>query len=403
MMFTATKPIEPKKYRYPPERQSKPNGLIFGVVVDKKGDASGTTMKQNEIFCYSPSIRKNFGYFVMPKTYWKSMKKGDWFVCVPEYVDHKDPAEFEEKHLTQIKLIPHKRRFDSQLPQTLVHLENVQICSEFIKSPNFIDNNYLAATRGSANIHKLVLWNTGTAFFSEKKFPIDCIQENRVYRGVFEFRGPDNGGVNFRPHVKDKYTMPLERDTYWELVEIMELRMAVESKTGECVKDLPIEKSPYWVKYLKDLKEWAIEYGETIEVKFLNNPPKTTPKRDVNSNFCSPRNVSLKLPPKAIENNRTLNFQQSRIINQTTTKINGLHSRFESLRFSNSNYEPVFTPRNTQPIVAEGRRMEQLNYNRNVEYMYSDNTYDTANLSFAPRQEMCSTPRTSPKQQRRRF
>uniref|UniRef100_A0A1I7U7E7 IRS-type PTB domain-containing protein n=1 Tax=Caenorhabditis tropicalis TaxID=1561998 RepID=A0A1I7U7E7_9PELO len=228
--------MKPDGYLYPPPK--KASGKIRACVVEKKGDETRTSMRQSEIYAYSPDIRIRDGYMVMPKYFWGSFSPGDWFWTKPIYAVDRFNEQGDERELSELEKIDPAEYKVLKIPPTKFEHGIVRIKCAFVFCPEFIRNKEIRNTYGSYK--KLYVLNMGQGFVHNSKAEFKLNQDT-IHIGIFEFRAKDNGAVNFshRSEIRDHTNHVLERDSMWELRNVVaetvsngikqEMKIALES------------------------------------------------------------------------------------------------------------------------------------------------------------------------------
>ncbi|KAF1752622.1 hypothetical protein GCK72_019177 [Caenorhabditis remanei] len=234
---------------YPPPKKS--TYPIVSIVVEKKGDETKTSMRQSEIYAYSPWIRIGGGCMIMPTINYDEFQPGDWFKSKPVYATDRSGEVADERELTCLQKINPSDHNICKIPPTRVVNGNVQIVCAFMLCPKFIQN---LTTKNSFGCYKkLYLLNMGQGFV-HSNHPFFRQLDSKIYFGVFEFRAKDNGAVNFssRSILRNQSNSLLERDCMWELVDIL------EDVVGEEVKEEMENK-------IDKLREAAKSYHEELK------------------------------------------------------------------------------------------------------------------------------------------
>ncbi|CAA97425.2 uncharacterized protein CELE_C08F8.3 [Caenorhabditis elegans] len=208
-----------QEFFFPPPKKS--DGPVVACVVEKKGDGTRTSMRQNEIYAYSAQIRTGDGCMVMPKIHWNSFEPSDWVSCTLEYVNKAN--QIKEKEMLEISKVPAENFDRFGMPPTRFENGIVQIKTLFVACPEFIKNRETRNAYGSYK--KLFILNIGLGFVSTRRTAdgnlAEKVKNGDVYTGIFEFRAKDNGAINFnhRGRVRDETNHVIERDAMWELTK----------------------------------------------------------------------------------------------------------------------------------------------------------------------------------------
>uniref|UniRef100_A0A1I7UBA4 DNMT1-RFD domain-containing protein n=1 Tax=Caenorhabditis tropicalis TaxID=1561998 RepID=A0A1I7UBA4_9PELO len=243
-------------FYYYPHPDRKIGHQILALVVEKKGDESRTSRKQDEIFVFSPLIRKGDGYMILQKIYWNDFEPGQWIRCHPTYAVDKLGNLADEKELTKLMIVPEDDYKLCGIPSTRMKNGAVQIKCMFVMCPKFIKNQETLNKR----YMKLYLKDIGQGFVDTRTDCFRYVSPGQVYFGVFEFRAMDNGAVNFsRRSQKD---VDLERTAMWQL-------MSVANR-----EPTEVEKS-HMVETLRTLKKDAVAYEKYLStpIEQRQNPP----------------------------------------------------------------------------------------------------------------------------------
>uniref|UniRef100_A0A8R1DJX0 Uncharacterized protein n=1 Tax=Caenorhabditis japonica TaxID=281687 RepID=A0A8R1DJX0_CAEJA len=270
-------------FLYPPP--PKHTDFIVAVVVEKKGDETKTSMRQSEIYAYSHEIIIRDGYMVMPKISWNDFEPGDWLMCKRVFSTDKNGNLKEERELTNLHKVDKSAHKSYEIPATRFFHGNVQIVREFVLCPDFIRNREIRNSFGT--YRKLLLMNLGSGFVHSRNDRLyRKLLRNHVHIGIFEFRGKDNGGVNFahRSEIRDKTQHVLERDALWELIELTRqpaVRIVDHEKMRTDLEDL----HEYAQKYDEELFQNGY-YGKNMKpLKKAKNITLTPPPALCRSNF----------------------------------------------------------------------------------------------------------------------
>ncbi|CAO4374076.1 unnamed protein product [Caenorhabditis nigoni] len=274
--------MRPNGYLYPPAKK-RSNEDIVCCVVEKTGDETRTSMRQSEIYAYSPSIRIRDGYMVMPKWHWNAYKQGDWFLAKPSYAVGSHEEERDERELTNLRKINPTDYAKYKIPLTRVEFGFVQIKCPFVVCPEWIQNRETRNANGT--YRKLLLLDIGQGFVCNNNRAFKNLSPGETYMGIFEFRAKDNGACNFshRSIIRDETNHVYERDAMWELME------PVHGERG--AKKEHIFQMKEW---LEKLKKDAEEFDTELEQRgvfggqrrmaaqsLLENPREDDPVNDV--------------------------------------------------------------------------------------------------------------------------
>ncbi|ULT95586.1 hypothetical protein L5515_011470 [Caenorhabditis briggsae] len=272
--------MRPNGYLYPPAKK-RSNEDIVCCVVEKTGDETRTSMRQSEIYAYSPSIRIRDGYMVMPKWHWNAYKQGDWFLAVPSYAVGSHEEERDERELTNLRKINPNDYAKYKIPPTNVEFGFVKIKCPFVVCPEFIQNRETRNSNGTYK--KLLLLDIGQGFVCNNNRAFKNLSPDQIYMGVFEFRAKDNGACNFshRSIIRDATNHVYERDAMWELMKIM---------PGEHGKVHSFQMNEWLEKLKKDAEEFDAKleqqgvFGGQRRMaahSLLENPREDDPVNDV--------------------------------------------------------------------------------------------------------------------------
>ncbi|EGT56939.1 hypothetical protein CAEBREN_08522 [Caenorhabditis brenneri] len=266
---------------FPPPKRSteKP---ILALIVEKKGDERRTSMKQDEMYCFSPWIRIRDGCMIIPKIHWNNYQPGDWIVCSPEYAIDKTGNVADEKELKNLQKVDRSDYKMCSIPPTHVYNGNVRIQCQFTLCPKFIKNRETQNGRHK----KLYILNIGQGFVSCGNPAFKQLGQ-RSYFGVFEFRGKDYGAVNFTRRYEKDYIE--DRDAMWELIRVLDKRVSREdvAKMKDTLVKLKNEAEA-------NHREWRNQRAEAMNMKtptttaVMEKPP---PKVDIPSTSISPPEV----------------------------------------------------------------------------------------------------------------
>ncbi|CAL2040538.1 unnamed protein product [Caenorhabditis brenneri] len=287
-------------YLFPPPNKSEKD--IVALVVEKKGDETRTSMRQSEIYAFSPSIRIRDGYMVMPKYHWSGFSEGDWFWTKPFYAVDRFGQEGDERELSNIRKINPNDHLLLKIPNTTFELGTLSIECPFVFCPSFIRNKTIRNSYGT--YQKLYVMNMGQGFVhnSNKNFKLD---QTNIYIGIFEFRAKDNGAVNFanRKEIRDSTGHVLERDAFWELTKI---------KPGKITEDIQNDMKTA----LDKLYESAQEYDKVVKLmEEYGNPAGLL---DPSSSNDAAANTTVK--PANLSNAKSLQHATSESLSMQSSK-----------------------------------------------------------------------------------
>lgn len=345
-------------YLYPPPKKS--DGDIVACVVEKTGDETRTSMRQSEIYAFSPFIRIRDGFMVMPKWNWEKFKLGDWILTKPEYAVGRDEEQRDERELTNIRKIEMKDYAKYKIPPTSLEGCTVKIRCPFVLCPDYIQYKEISNSYGRHK--KLLLMNIGQGFVrfqghNSKDF--NQLQPDCVYIGVFEFQAKDNGACNFghRSSMRDHTNHVLERDAMWQLATINRKADQRES-----------EEMSHWLNTVKrDAEEFyrGLEQQGALKRRVRSVP---RPLLEVSNGDSSMFDSTLRHPRRS-PSSRRFNARRSPSSRRSNTSFK---SQSESLEASNSQNLTLASNPDLSDYMVEFNSMEEFlrHRNRTIVHMY---------------------------------